>query len=111
MKKIGIVLLTLTIAVFVSCSSLSVTSDLDKTVDFTQFKTYSYYGWADNSDKLLSTFDKERLEQAFADEFEKRGITFVEENGDLTVGLFIHTKEEQQTTATTTGMGGGYGGY
>jgi len=111
MKKITIVLLAFVLAVFVGCSSLSVTSDFDKTVDFTQFKTYSYYGWADNSDQMLSTFDKERLEQAFADEFEKREITFVKENGDLTVGLFIHTKEEQQTTATTTGMGGGYGGY
>jgi len=60
---------------------------------------------------LLSAFDKERLEKAFADEFDKRGIDYVKENGDVTVALFIHTKQEQETTATTTGMGGGYGGY
>lgn len=109
MKKIGIVLLAFVLAVIVGCSSISVTSDFDKTVDFTKFKTYSYYGWANNSDQILTTFDKERLEKAFADEFESRGLTFVKENGDITVGLFIHTAQEQQTTATTTGMGGGYG--
>ncbi|MEA3477703.1 MAG: DUF4136 domain-containing protein [Bacteroidota bacterium] len=111
MKKNTLALLILALAVIVGCSSLSVTADYDKTVDFTQYKTYSYYGWTDNSDQLLSAFDKERLEKSFADEFEKRKITYVKENGDLTVALFIHTKQEQQTTATTTGMGGGYGGY
>lgn len=101
-------LLALTIS---SCSSISVTSDYDKTVDFNVFKTYSYYGWAENSDKILSPFDKERIEQAFADEFNKRGLQFVKEGGDLTVALYIQTQQMQETTATTTAMGGRYGGY
>jgi hypothetical protein len=84
---------------------------MDKSVDFTQFKTFSYYGWAANSDKLLSPFDKERLEKSFGDEFRSRGMTFVQEGGDITVALYIHTEQKQQTTATTTGMGGMYGGY
>ena len=97
-----------------ACSSLSVVSDYDKSVDFTKYKTYSYYGWADNSDKVLSPFDKERIEKAFADEFDKRNLTFVEKGGDLMVALFIQTEDRQQTTATTTGVGGygyGYGGF
>ena len=44
-----------------SCSSLSVTTDSDKTVDFTKFKTFSYYGWADNSDKILNQFSTSLL--------------------------------------------------
>lgn len=94
-----------------SCSSLSVTADSDKSVDFTKFKTYSYYGWADNSDKILNQFEKERIEKAFSNELTKRGLTYVESAGDLVVTLYIVTEQKQQTTATTTGMYTGYGGY
>ncbi len=115
MKKSILALFIIGLMIFGGCSSLSVTYDMDKSADFTQFKTFSYYGWADNSDKLLSPFDKERIEKAFGDEFRARGVTFVKEGGDATVALYIHTEQKQQTQATTTGMGGmyggGYGGY
>ena len=95
----------------ISCSGIKVLSDYDKTVDFTKFKTYQYHGWADNSDKIMTPFDKERIEQAFADEFNKRGLKYVKENGDLLVVLHIVTEQKQQTTASTTSTGVGYGGY
>ena len=110
MKKYKPILILLAVAIIAGCSSVAVTADWDKTVDFTQFKTYSYYGWADNSDQILNEFDKKRIEEAFADEFSKRGLTYQEEGGDLTVALFVHTQQEQQVTATTTGTGVGYGG-
>ena len=95
------------------CSSITVVSDYDKTIDFTQFKTFEYYGWADNSDRILTPFDKERIEKAFGDEFRKRGLTYVKEGGDLVVALYIVTEKKSETTAHTSGMGygGGYGGY
>jgi hypothetical protein len=101
---------------FNSCSSTKVTSDLDKTVDFTKYKTYEYYGWADGSEKLISSFDQERVESSFGIEFSKRGLTFKDKGtgGDLIITLYIITQQKTQTTATTTGMGmsmGGYGGY
>jgi hypothetical protein len=111
MKKFTPLVFLIAVAIIAGCSSVSVTADYDKTVDFKQFKTYSYYGWAKNSDQILNDFDKNRIEEAFANEFNKRGMTYVEKNGDITVALFIHTQQEQQVTATTTGMGGGYGGY
>lgn len=111
MKKLMLFALVGILFLMSSCSSTSYTSDMDTSVDFTKFKTYSYYGWADGSDKILNPFDKERLEKSFGDEFKKRGMTYVKEGGDITVALFIATKQEQQTTATTTGMGMGYGGY
>jgi len=94
----------------VSCSSISVTSDYDKTVDFTQFKTYEYYGWADESDKILNDLDKKRIEQAFEAEFDKRGMQLVESGGDLVATLFIVVQEKTEQRATTTGTGA-YGGY
>ena len=109
MKKL---LLFSLLAVFIlsSCSSLQVMSDYDKNVDFTRYKTYSYYGWMKNSDKILNQLDKQRFEKAFANEFEKRGLTYVEKNGDIIVSLFIVTEEKQTVTANTTG-GPYYGGY
>ena len=108
--KLGI--LTLFVAVILaSCSSIKVSSDMDKSADFTKYKTYEYYGWADNSSDILNQLDKERIEKAFGVELSARGMTYVESGGDLIVTLYIVTQQKQQTTATTTGMGMGYGGY
>lgn len=95
-----------------SCSTLTVVSDLDKSVDFAQFKTFEYYGWTENSDQILNRFDKERIEEAFGNEFRDRDLTIVEKGqGELVVSLYIVTQQKTQTTANTTSMGGGYGGY
>lgn len=104
---IGFILMTIT-----SCSSsVKVTSDYDKSVDFTKFKTFEYYGWAQESDRILNQLDKDRIEKAFADEFYKRGLSYVKEGGDLIVTLFIVVEQKTEQTAHTTNMGGGYGGY
>lgn len=94
-----------------ACSTVSVTSDYDKSVDFTKLKTYEYYGWADGSDKLLNSLEKDRIEAAFEAEFTKRGIKHVESGGDMVIALYIMTQDKTQYNATTTSMGGGYGGY
>ena len=98
------------ILLLVSCSSLKVTSDYDKDADFSQYKTYEYYGWAEESDKILNRFDKERIEQAFGAEFAKRGLKYVKGNGDLVVSLFVVVDQKTSTTAYTDHYGmGGYG--
>ena len=113
MKKL--LALSLLVVFTVACgSSIKVTSDYDKAYDFASVTTAEYFGWAENSDKILSPFDKERIETAFAQEFKSRGIEFVEKGqGDIVVSLYIVTEQKQETTATTTntGMGYGYGGY
>ncbi len=103
--------LVVIIGVFTSCSSVKVISDKDPAADFTDFKTFEYYGWADNSDQLLNRFDKERIESAFAEEGRKRGLTRVDSDGDVIVILFITGEIKTQTTAHTNTMGmGGMGG-
>ena len=52
----------------------------------------------------------------FSNEFEERGLTQVSENGDILVGLFIHSEQKQATSggydsAYNYGYGYGYGGY
>ena len=112
MKKIAIISLGfLGILLINACSGIKVVSDVDPTVDWSQFSTIEYYGWAEESDKILNRFDKERIEYAFGDEFKKRGFEIIESGGDLIVTLFIVVEQKTSATATTTSMGGGYGGY
>lgn len=114
MRRLIFISITATALLLVSCSGLQVTSDYDNTVNFTQYSTISFYGWAEDSDAIMSQFTKSRIEKAFQEQFERRGLTFVKEGGDLIASLYIVTEQKVRTTAHTTHMGGyryGYGGY
>ena len=89
-----------------SCgSSISVYSDFDKSVDFSQFKTYSFNKNA--IDKVqISSLDKKRILQAIETELAKKGMS-KSENPDLLIGIF--TKEKEQVDVTTSYGWGGYG--
>jgi hypothetical protein len=109
MKNFLIVILgTMLIA---GCSSISVTTDYDKTADFNSFKTYSFYEWKEESDKLLTPFDKKRIKTSVGEELEARGYKFVEGKADLTVSLFVVLEQKTSRTAYTNHYGGGYYGY
>lgn len=101
-----------------SCDTIKVVSDKDPSADFTNYKTLEYYGWADNSQNILTSFDEKRIEEAFGTEFKNRGLKLVEKGaGDIVVSLYVVTEAKTKTVANTTtdyvgGMGGyGYGGY
>lgn len=117
MKNYLLNLLVLMIVLSSCGSSIKVSSQHDKNVDFTQYKTYSYLGWSNNSDQLMNDFDKRRVEAAFAHEFEIRGMKYVAAGGDVEISLFLVTEQKTATTAYTNhyGVGGpvgyGYGGY
>lgn len=107
-----ITILTITLFLFSSCSTVSVISDYDKTVDFSQYESFEFYGWAKESDKTIKDYDKRRLESAFAQEFINRGLQFKAlGGGDLVVTLFVVVDQKTRTTANTTYMGSNYGGY
>jgi hypothetical protein len=111
MKTLKSYLLVLAVTLLSSCSSVKVVADMDKTVDFSQYKTYNFLGWQGNSDKILNEFDKKRIRDAFISEFEARGMKAVSENGDMAVTLFVVVDQKTSTTAYTNYYGGGYGGY
>jgi hypothetical protein len=114
MKKIFGFISIISLVVLYSCGSgISVSFDYDKEVDFTKYKTYEYYGWANESDKILSQLDKKRIEGAFADELVARGLKYVEGDGDMVVSLFIVVDQKTSVTAYTDhyNMGGAYGPY
>jgi hypothetical protein len=110
MKKLNILWL-LSILILSGCSSVSVTSDYDKSVDFTQYKTLEFLGWAEESNKIMNRFDQERIENAFAGEFMKRGFTGVESGGDIAVSMFVVVDKKTSVTAYTNHMNAGGWGY
>ena len=109
MKNYIFCLIVLPFLVF-ACSTLKVTADFDKNMDFTGYQTYSYLGWNEKSSALLNDFDKKRIETAFNNEFKSRGMDFVETGGDIEVSLYLVTDSKTATTAYTDYYGG-YGGY
>ena len=115
MKSLTFSLAILAAFAFSSCSSIKYTNDKDGAVDFAKYNTFKYYGWAEESNKILNSIDQERLESAFGRELNKRGLEYEKETGDLIVTLYIVTEEKTSRSATTTSMGGyggyGYGGY
>lgn len=112
MRKIFPALVLLSAILLSGCSSIQVTYDYDKTVDFTNYKTYQFYGWAKDSDKILTDFNKKRFEAATAFELEKRGLRYVQSGGDLMVSLFIVVDDKTGVTAYTNTIGAGpYGTY
>ena len=111
MKKMELMGAGFSLLLFLSsCSGLKVVSDVDPTVNWSDYKTFEYYGWAQESDKILTRFDRDRIENAFGQEFEKRGLEYVEEGGDMIVVLFVVVEQKTETMASTSSMGG-YGGY
>ena len=111
MKILKSLLVLVIAASLASCSSVKVVTDVDKTVDFTQYKTFSFLGWQENSDQLLNDLDKKRLHDAFGNELEARGLSYVESDGDMDITLFIVIDQKTTVTAYNNYYGGGYGGY
>jgi len=112
MKKLTFLSALLIGILITGCSTVKVTADMDKTVDFSQYKTFSFLGWQNDSDQILNEFDKKRVHDAFGAEFAKRDLEYVAEGGDMAVSLFFVVSEETSVTAYTDYYGGGgYGRY
>lgn len=80
---------------FAGCSSLKITHNMDTSLDFSKYKTYSYYGWDSTSTNINKYYQRE-IEYAFVDEFGKRGMTYDPSgNGDVVVSLFLMIDVEQ----------------
>lgn len=86
-----------------------VTYDYDKDADFTQYKTYSFGGWQEHSDKLINDLDKKRIGDSFRSELTLRDMDYVLGDSDLIITVFFVIDEKTSTTAYTNYMGNGMG--
>ncbi|WP_300566007.1 DUF4136 domain-containing protein [Flavobacterium sp.] len=91
-----------------SCSSVRVNSDYDKTVNFSQYKTYAFH--KSGIDKAeISDLDKKRILRAIDVQLASKGFT-KSETPDLLVNIF--TKERERVDVNQYNAGWGYGwGY
>lgn len=107
MRNLLILLLAVGIA---SCSSVKVSYDIDKSVDFTKYKTY---GYSEDALKLpVQELNRNRVFTAVDRELTSRGLS-KSDNPDVLIDLHVRAEQKTEATATTTGTGmyGGYGGY
>lgn len=91
-----------------SCSSIRVNSDYDKSVNFSQYKTYAFH--KRGIDRVeISGLDKKRILNAIDMELSKKGMT-KSENPDILINIF--TKERERIDVDQYNAGWGYGwGY
>jgi hypothetical protein len=90
-----------------SCSSVSVYSDYDKTVDFAPYKTYAFF--KPGIDKVeISDLDKRRILHAIESELQAKGFT-KSDNPDLLVNIFTKSREQVNVNQFSAGWGYGWG--
>ena len=89
-----------------SCgSAISVYSDFDKSIDFSQYKTYAFH--RRGIDKVqISELDKKRILYAIEIELDKKGMS-KSDTPDLLINIF--TKERELVDVNQYNLGWGYG--
>jgi hypothetical protein len=85
------------------CSTLQVSTDYDKAVDFSQYKTFSYHDTGEIKNDIFAS----RIESALSDALAARGLRRVPDGGDL--WLVAHPRLSKQTQINTYNSGWGYG--
>jgi hypothetical protein len=104
MKRILVILLTVVVA---ACSSVKVSYDIDKTADFTKYKTYGYA--EDVKNMGVQELDRNRIIAAVDKQLADRGFT-KSSSPDVWIDLQVKAEKKQTATATSTGPGMyGYG--
>jgi hypothetical protein len=108
----NILLIFIFLLFLASCSSLKVYTDSDKTVDFSQFKTFSLYPWDYKHGYQINDYDKGTILNAIKTEMSAKGYKFQKEGGDLVISIFITLDNKTSYTAYTDHYGGwaGFGG-
>ncbi len=89
------------------CSTLSISTDFDKTTDFSQYKTFT---WKDTGDGVGAIWTK-RIQGVFTDTLVAKGLKQVDSGGDLWIAAHPRLSKETQINTYNTGWGYGYGWY
>jgi hypothetical protein len=101
-------LIVLAFFCLVSCSSVSVTTDYDRTADFSKYKTFAFYELADKSG-ALSDLNKKRIVGYVKGQMITKGFQESSVNPDVLVNVTAILVNKQSVTANTNVYG--YGGY
>jgi len=97
----------------ISCGpSLKVSSDYDKSANFSQYKTFSLYK-SDSLHESISQLNQDRIFNAVKSEMSKKGFQESSSNPDLLVNVVAILKDRVAVSSTTDyyGYGGVYRPY
>lgn len=100
MKKLVQASLMLSVLIVGIAFAAEIKTDYDHSVDFSQYKTYSWIKV--KADPLW----EDRITSAVDRELSERGLTKVEADGDIGVAAFSRTKELPTLTTFYDGLGG-----
>lgn len=90
-----------------SCDTVRVYSDYDRSVDFAQYKTFAFM--KSGIDKVeISDLDKKRILNAIDRQMQAKGYT-KSETPDLLVNIFTKSREEISVNQFSAGWGYGWG--
>jgi hypothetical protein len=108
MKRIHALTFLLTAVVIAwSCgSSLKVSTDYDKSADFTKYKTFGLYN-PENQNQAISQLNRNRIIEAIKAEMSKRGYVESSDAPDLLVNSTSIFQDRQSVSSTNTYMYGG----
>jgi hypothetical protein len=94
MRKIFAALGIAVVLVLFGCSnSMRIYSDLDATGSFETYATYSFLDFTDGNKKTIPGMELERIRVSMARELEKRGLEYVEEDGDVAVRVTVYHRQ------------------
>jgi hypothetical protein len=94
------------ISLYANNVQAQITTDYDKTVDFTKYKTFMFKGWENDSDDEINQLNRDRILAAFEHEFKSRNLVMDSINPDMAVTLYVVIKDKTSTTAYTNYYGG-----
>ena len=93
MKNISLILALISFVFITSCNAVNVTSDYDRSANFTSYKTYSFH--QKGLEKLsINDLDKNRIISSIDREMATKGFTKVSANSDLIVNILASSSQE-----------------
>ena len=111
-RLISYALLLSFIALFTGCGDgITLSSDFDKTKDFSKYKSFGFLPWPEENKSLVNQLDQRRIMDAITEEFAARGVTRSQDfkSADLAVNVFITKEQKTEHQAYTNYYGGGFG--
>ncbi|WP_313376513.1 DUF4136 domain-containing protein [Chishuiella sp.] len=109
MKGIHFTFIVLLSLLVTSCGTVQVSTDYDRSVNFSTYKTYTFH--QKGLDKLkVNDLDKNRLIKSIDAQMASKGFTKVSSDADLVINLLTSSKEEVSVYNNNWGYGP-WGGY
>lgn len=112
-RKALFILPIIVLGLIYSCGpTVKVTNDYDRSVDFSQYKTFAVYDLKAQEGQM-SQLNAERVTNAIRTEMISKGFTEVANNPDLKVNAVVILKDKKQVTSNSDfyGYGGIYRPY